>query len=122
MRRWIGRYLYAVGALHTVGCYQKYPAELTGIARDGFFDVLNGAAGRQAAFWFLMTGFSLLLIASVIDKLEVSREHIPLRIGVGLGVITLFGLVAMPRSPFWLLVPALIGLLTRGQSRPFNRG
>ncbi len=101
MPRIIGHLLLALGILHTLVALVIFaepisqivstgvlnavvpsPSPLTSILDHGFHETLNEVYGRLAAFWFLWTGFSWLVLGSLCFWLERALDRrIPAFVG-----------------------------------------
>ncbi|MBI3284344.1 MAG: hypothetical protein HYZ65_05755 [Burkholderiales bacterium] len=109
---WIGRWLLAVAALHTVVAGLLFGPVLLQIVQRG----VVGAVGRDpltaAAVWFLLFGPPLALLGMAITALEKSGSF-PSARGLGLGIFlfSVLGVILMPASGFWLAFPPAFGLL-----------
>lgn len=112
MRRFAGRWLLGVSAIHTVFALVVFRAELGAMARDGFVATVGTDARRGAVAWFLLFGGALALAAVVIDELEAKGASLR-RAGLVLAALTTAGVVWMPASGFWLAVPAIAVMLRR---------
>jgi hypothetical protein len=113
MKRWIGRWLMAVGAVHIPFALFKHHAIWAGIAEAGVLDVVAGHPARGHAAWFLVAGPSVLFLGYLIDVLEQLRMRPPLVLGVALLLMAALLLVLMPRSGSWLLLPPAFALIAR---------
>ena len=111
MKRWIGRWLMVVGALHVPFSLVFHRAVWLDIANAGFFGTVAGQVLRGHAAWFLLFGPVLVLVGAALDALEKARLRPPLLLGVGMLLLTAFALVLMPRSGFWLILPPTFALL-----------
>jgi hypothetical protein len=114
-RPWIGRWLLGVAALHTLfGCV-AFPQVLQQLWQHGVFNSVGADPLRGAVVWFLLFAAPLALLAWVITPLERQAEAAPLlrQLGWGILLIALLGIVLMPLSGFWLMLPAAIALLRR---------
>ena len=115
-RAWIGHWLMAVAALHTLFAVLVFRQPLLSVVQRGVFNTVGQDALTAACVWFLLFGAVLALLALAITALERRGEHQALR-RQGWGVLGLSGLgiVLMPDSGFWLALPAGIALLRRPQ-------
>lgn len=112
-KRWIGRWLMAVGALHVPIALVKHHAIWSQIAQAGTFDAVAGHADRGHATWFLIAGPSLLFLGAVLDALEKARVRPPLALGLAMLLMAACMLVLMPRSGTWLLLAPAFALVWR---------
>lgn len=120
MQRFTGHSLIAVGALHTLVGIMSFGRPLAGIARDGMFNAVDPHPERQAAFWFLLTGALLVVLGQSTRWAQRRTGTVPGSLGTSLLVISLAGVVLMPVSGFWLLLPS--AFLTLGASRHASTG
>ncbi len=112
MRRFAGRWLLGVSAVHTAFALVTFRSTLTGIVRAGFADAIGDDPMRGAVAWFVLFGGVLAVAGLAIDALEA--RDAPLR-AVGLATLALvaLGVVWMPVSGFWLALPAVVLMLRR---------
>lgn len=123
MRRWIGRWLFGVGVVHNlVGVYFFLPV-LADIAAAGLWDAVDMDPMRNLAFWFLFSGFLIMLLGYVTDWIE-ARTPAPLPPALGWALLALLvaGVVTMPASGFWLLIPVVYGCLLGGRRHTGGAG
>ena len=113
---WIGKSLLGIGALHSAMGFALGGQSLAEIVEVGFFGAVNGQPSREAIFWFLFFGFLLMLVGHLVNSLESRHIVIPKSFGYGLLVMTIFGLMIMPISGWWLALAPAIGLVVKQQS------
>lgn len=116
MKRWIGRWIFAVGLIHTLFGLVVFSSTWRLLAGEGWLNTVNGQPEREFPFWFLTAGVLTLLLGAVVDHVEASGESWPRFIGWGLVALTVPILAIMPISGGWLLAPAVIGALVRRPS------
>ena len=110
---WIGRWLMAVAALHTVvGLVMGEPV-LVDIAQRGVFNTVTDDRPLVGMVtWFLLCGGLLALLGMAIDSLERSAQFPGARaLGIGMTLMTFVGVILMPVSGFWLVFPPAIALM-----------
>ena len=113
-RVWIGRWLMFVAVAHTVVAGILFGPVLMRVLELGLFNAVGRDPATQAAVWFLITGAVLALLAYAITALEHGQQFAVLRkLGAGMLALSVLGIVLMPTSGFWLVVPAAIALLRR---------
>ncbi|NEQ51840.1 MAG: hypothetical protein F6K11_17150 [Leptolyngbya sp. SIO3F4] len=115
MKAWIGKVLIFIAICHSIVGFIVYRSVLDNIFNDGVFNTIaiGENPNRESAFWFLYTGFMLLLIGGFVDYLERLDLDIPLVLIIAFSTLTIIGIAVMPVSGFWLLVPPVLGLMTR---------
>lgn len=105
LTRWVPRLLLMIAGLHLVVGAVLYRHELAGIAGDGFVGTI-GNAHRDAAFWFMVAGVTLAMIADTARRAVRRTGRFPLDVGWWLiGVAVLIGVI-MPVSGAWLVLVA----------------
>jgi hypothetical protein len=80
---------------------------------ERLFNTVNGQPAREAVFWFLCTGILLLVTGVLIDNVERRGLAIPSFVTWSFAVLTVIGVVVMPISGIWLLVPPVAGMVVR---------
>ncbi len=114
-RAWIGHWLMAVAALHTVFALIVFQQPLFGILQRGVFNTVGRDPLAAATVWFLLFGVVLALLALAVTTLERNGQAQGLRqLGMGVLALTACGVILMPASGFWLVIPAGVALLRRG--------
>ena len=75
-------------------------------------------AERRAAYWFLVTGASLMVLSTAVAELEKRDPALPLPVIGGLAALTAAGVATMPASGFWTLTaPLAIAVVRRRRAR-----
>jgi hypothetical protein len=106
MKRFAGRWLLAVAVIHTAFALLVFHAELLAILRAGFVDAIGEDPTRAAVAWFTLFGGVLAAAAVAVDELE--QRGAPLRrAGLALLPLVILGLLWMPASGLWLVLPAI---------------
>ena len=126
MRRWVGRYLIAVGLLHSGAGLVLYWHPLTAMIQAGGWNSVDPHFDRNTAFWFLIAGVLFMLVGGLVDWLESRHLSPPRFLGFGLAALAAVALFFMPLSGFWLFLPAAVvlhrraaaGRPTPGSGRP----
>ncbi len=116
--RWIGRYLIAVAAVHTVAAVVFHGAALAAIASAGFLRTVAARGddgGRSLALWFLIAGLMLALVGILVDAIEAGDRPLPRGFGVALLALALAGIAVVPLLGFWLLLPPAVAVIARGR-------
>lgn len=114
MRRWIGRWVMGVGAVHNAAGLYFFADVLLEIVRAGVLNAVDMDPMRNLAFWFLFSGFLLILVGYLVDRMELlGRDRIPSAVGTWFAALTVLGVVTMPASGFWLMIPPVMACLRR---------
>lgn len=115
-KRWIGRWIIAVAALHTVFGLVVFHGLIAQIIQRGIWNSIGDDPLRGAVAWFLLAGGFMAVAGLAIDVCE--RSAVPLRsTGWSLLVVTLLTIVLMPVSGAWLLLPPALAMVLRGKPR-----
>ncbi|HEX5850777.1 MAG TPA: DUF6463 family protein [Rubrobacter sp.] len=111
-----GAALVVIGILHTSIGLLEYRAVLREMVRDGMIDTVEGDAEREAAFWFLTCGVSLVSMGWSFRWARQQTGTLPSFVGPALLGIATAGVTLMPRSGFWAdFVPAILAYGERDQ-------
>lgn len=113
MKAWIGKTLFGIGVIHSLFGFFFMRGTLAVLWGEGLFNTVNGQPGREAVFWFLYTGFLLLIIGALVDRMERAGFGIPAFLGWSFLALTVVGALIMPVSGLWLLVPPVVGMFHR---------
>lgn len=120
----IGPLLSAVGAVHVALTPVVAPVGFRGLLRAGVVDAVEGGDGGEAeatdralAFWFATTGVGLAALGWAVTALERTPGPLPRGLPVVLAGLGPWGVVQLPRSPFWVLL-VLAGVTERARRRP----
>ena len=122
MRVTSGRLLVATGLLHqAVGVAVGARLAVDGVERNVLRELVVDGAGtdfvRLAWFWFLITGFVLLVLGDLAHRLERQGVALPASLGWQLGALGVVGVLAIPASGFWLLLPQAWWIVRRARRR-----
>lgn len=117
MKRWVGRWIVAVGIIHVAVGLAVFRDPLLAIVRDGVWNAVDGHAGRPLAFWFVFVGFLTIVFGRLVDWMESRGIPIPQTVGWAFFVLVVLGIVAMPIGGGWLLLPPSVGVLMRSSRR-----
>ena len=103
-----------VAAIHTVFGLVVFNADLLAMLRLGFLDTVGQDSRRAAVVFFLLFGFLLAVLARATTALERCGQRTPLRqMGWALLLLCAVGVLLMPSSGFWLMLPALWAMLRK---------
>jgi hypothetical protein len=113
VRRWVGRYLIAVGLVHSAAGIVLYWQPLMAIIRAGGWNSIDPHFDRNTVFWFLVAGVLFMMIGGLVDWLEGRRLVPPRFLCYGLAAFAAIAVFLMPISGFWLFFPAAAALSRR---------
>lgn len=116
MKRWIGRWIVGVGILHTLFGVIMGVSTLWAISHEGVWNSIDGHPGRPEVFWFLTSGFLIILLGALVDWLEGRGLTPPRFFGWSFLALLVVMIVLMPVSGVWLLVPPVLGLIRRAKA------
>lgn len=113
-KRWIGRWIIAVAALHTLFGILAFAPVLRTLASSGVWNSVGADPLRGAAAWFLLAGGFTLVAGLAIDACERSGGDCRFAAsGWGLLIVTAIAIVVMPISGAWLLLPPAVAMIRR---------
>ncbi|MBU0567578.1 hypothetical protein KKC52_05950 [bacterium] len=89
MKAWIGKSFIIIGIIHTAFGLVVCHTILGQLVREGLFNTISGQYDRESAFWFLFSGFAIIIIGALVNWcehmdgqispqfswLEFSRDH-----------------------------------------------
>jgi hypothetical protein len=110
---WKGLWLLGVAVVHTVFAVVVFQPQMREIVERGVFDSVGTDPMRGAVSWFVLFGglFALLGWAVMLVERQAALAPVPLRaLGAGLLALALLGIVLMPASGFWLVLPPALAL------------
>ncbi|MEQ1511022.1 MAG: DUF6463 family protein [Sphingopyxis sp.] len=117
-KRWIGRWIIAVSALHTLFGVLAFAPVLRAMLNAGLWNSVGADPVRGAVAWFLLAGGFMLVGGLAVDACERSNEDCPFAgIGWGLLIVTAIAILLMPISGAWLLLPPALAMILRGGRR-----
>lgn len=113
--RWAGRWLMGVAIIHTVFGIAAFGTALRTMAGIGLWNSVGEDPMRGAVAWFMLFGFLLFITGIDVDGHERHGRSCQ-GTGWGLLVMSVIGIVLMPVSGFWLVLPASMALIARGRT------
>jgi Family of unknown function (DUF6463) len=114
MKKWIGRWLIGVSALHTFFAVAVFGEVLASIIKRGVFNTVGADPMTGAVVWFVLFGAMLFVCGLAVAELEKSLSgQLPKIIGWSLLTLATIGVVLMPKSGFWLVFPPAIAVLVK---------
>jgi hypothetical protein len=114
MKKWVGRWLIGVSAIHTVFAIAIFGAVLASIVKRGVFNTVGTDPMTGAVVWFVLFGAMLFVCGLAVSALEeASSGQLPKSIGWSLLVMAVVGVVLMPASGFWLVFPPAVAVLVK---------
>lgn len=114
MKRWVGRWLMGIAAIHTAFAVAVFGEVLASIVKRGVFNTVGADPTTAAVVWFVLFGVMLFVCGLAVAELEASSPNrLPRSIGWGLLAMAVVGITLMPASGFWLVFPPAIALLVK---------
>jgi len=110
---WIGKWIFAVGVIHLSFGLAFMHETLALLWSERLWNTVNGQPPREAVFWFLCTGVMLLIVGVLVNQAEGKGLGIPRFVTWSFVALTLIGVLVMPISGIWLLIPPVAGMVTR---------
>ena len=123
MKVWIGKSIFAIGIIHSIFGFVVFHSTIGILLGEGLFNTVNQQPDRGAVFWFLFTGFALLIVGALVNWIERTQAALPSFLSWSFLAFTAAGAFIMPISGFWLLLVPTVGLFVRstklsGRHRP----
>lgn len=117
MKRWKGRFLIGNGIFHGVLGIILFVHPLYAIAQAGVWNSLGLDPLHHLAFWFMIDSIWSILLGLLADWVEGQNQGLlPQSLGWGVLMLAVIGIMIMPISGFWLLLPVAIGILVQTKS------
>lgn len=102
----IGILLMATAALHTVVGIVIFYQPMLDMLRAGLFNtVVPPYYDRGLATWFIFFGALLWMLGQLVHWVEKKYGELPHALGWGLLSMGIVGIIFMPDSGFWLVLP-----------------
>ena len=70
MKAWIGKSIVAIGVIHSIFGFVAFRSTIGTLLGEGLFNTVNQQSDREAVFWFLVTGFALLIVGALVNWIE----------------------------------------------------
>ncbi|WP_120496156.1 DUF6463 family protein [Kiloniella sp. EL199] len=121
-QRWVGRWIMAVAITHIVLTFILFPTQIAFIFMNGFFDMGITNYEISNTVWFFFFGMPLFLVGLMIDRDEKKNTMPPFQevLLFTLVCMTALGIMLIPASGFWLMVPAVFGFYLKNKSANEN--
>lgn len=110
MKNWIGKWLMFVALGHTGVAIALFSNSYREVMAQGVFNTVR-TEPIGLAVWFMLFGFLLFIAGMLVHALEKHALPIPTAIGVAMLLLTVLGIVLMPASGFWLVIPPIVAML-----------
>ena len=125
MRRLCGPLLMATGALDLLYVLVFHARQVAAIAQDGFFDAVDpntafSTFDRETAFWHRMFGATALILGGLVHWSQDQTGTLPSFLGWSLLALGLAGVVMMPFSGFWIILPLAVLMVVVARRGPLE--
>ena len=77
MKAWTGKSLIVIGLGHSMYGFVVFHKVISQLVGELLFNTIGSQLERRMAFWFLMTGFSLMIVGGLIDWIERQNLKMP---------------------------------------------
>lgn len=118
MTHWIGRWLMGVALLHSAIAIAVYSKTIVSIWQAGVFNTVAGDPVIGAVVWSLLFGCVAFIGGLSVNALESASIPVPKTLGSCLLALAIVGVILVPVSGFWLLLPVAFTVLTRRTTHP----
>lgn len=112
MKKWIGKWVMFVALGHTAVAIAFFGSAYRELLGRGLYNTVNSATAGLAV-WFALFGAVLFIVGMLVSALESRQVAVPKTVGVALLLLTVLGVVLMPVSGFWLMLPAIAAILLK---------
>lgn len=124
MKRWIGSLMIVTATIHTIVGFVFASGPLMKIVNAGLFNSVDPYFDRMSAFWYMLFGV-LLFFIGIFENWGIRETGtLPASIGWGLLILGIVGVILMPISGFWLVLPQAYMILrvakVSGSKAAFN--
>jgi len=125
MRRLSGLLLMTTGGLDLLYVFVFHSRQLAAIAQDGVFNAVEldpAQFDRETAFWHVTFGTTVVILGSLVHWAQARTGTLPAFLGWSLLVLGVAGVILMPVSGFWAILPQAVLMLVvarRGRSETF---
>jgi hypothetical protein len=106
-----------VAIIHEVIAIAIYHRVILAVWQAGVFDTVVGHPEIGAVVWSLLFGCVAFIGGLTVNALESASVAVPKNIGWCLLALAIVGVVLVPLSGFWLLLPVAFTVLTRKTDR-----
>ena len=123
MRRLNGPLLMATAVLDLLYVLVFHSRQLAAIAQGGFFDAVElnpPQFDRETAFWHMIFGVTLLMLGALTHWAQARTGTLPAFLGWSLLALGMAGVILMPLSGFWLLLPQAVLILAVARQGRFR--
>jgi hypothetical protein len=116
--KYSGKLMIATGIIHNaIGVIMGWSI-LKEIWMNGFFNTITTQMDRAAIFWFLFSGFLMMMIGKMMDDYIIEfNSPLPSKIGYYLLVLVVTGAAMMPVSGFWIVIPQALLIIFSAQKK-----
>lgn len=105
----VGPLVTAVGAIHVALTPVLFRPSVRSVLDGGVVASIEAdpaeAERRGLGFWYATTGLGLVAYGLAITERERQSEPLPVSLPVTLAGLGIWGVVLMPKSPFWVFGP-----------------
>ncbi len=121
-QRWVGRWIMTVAIIHVALTFVLFPSQIAFIFMNGFFDTGITNYEISNTVWFFFFGVPLFLVGHLVDRDEKSKTMPPFQevLLFSLVGMTALGIMLIPMSGFWLMIPAVFGFYLKNKSANDN--
>lgn len=122
LSRYSGSLMIATGVVHTVYGVRAFTKPLAAIHKAGYLNAVDPDRDRQLAFWFLLSGASMMVTGQLARWAHRETGDLPAALGWNMLVMSGVGVVLMPASGFWLFIPQALIVLSASRGKVTEAG
>jgi membrane protease YdiL (CAAX protease family) len=117
-KKWIGRFIILIGIVHLLVGFVLIGDVGLELLREGLFNTVNGQPMREAFFWFVFGGLTMIIIGKLTLWYEQQAIPFPAFLGWSLLGLSLLVVFIMPASGGWLMLIASVAILNKNGRQP----
>lgn len=117
----VGPLMAAVGAIHVAITPVVYGPSVRSVVDGGVVATIDAepalAEQRGVGFWYATAGLAMIAYGIAIAERERQDAPLPVSLPVSMAAIGTWGVVLMPKSPFWVFGPLAALAAVRRRAR-----
>ena len=118
----VGPLMAAVGAIHVAITPVVHGPSLRSVVDGGVVATIDAepalAERRGVGFWYVTAGLAMIAYGITIAERERQEAPLPASLPLSMAAIGTWGVLMMPKSPFWVFGPlAALAAVRRGARR-----
>lgn len=116
LQRKIGQLLKGTAVVHMLLGIVLFRHSVEAIVAAGVINSITPHYDRATIFWFLFFGALLWILGQTTQWMETVYNDVPHSLGWGLLILAVVGILLIPLSGFWLVLPQAYLILRRAKA------